>query len=191
MDPVQFRPVLTKRDFVQRYKAGEFGNASPTWNSFEDFMEHSKIYQTYWEATQSPKYHLRGRVAGSETHYNLSAWEVAYKWFRKSDRELWYCSAMAPLHLLNGELMRRHDGLYMFYSTVRKPMRDSLKEGGREAHGLTVKLILEQFMNVASYEWAMALLDRYPDHVVEFTVVDRCWGTVPGFNTLFWEVRKY
>lgn len=181
-------PVLSKTSFVGRYKAGEFGNASPTWDSFFDW------HNEHLGGNKLEQFHIRNRIAGAQTWYNVSKAQMAEAWNEATElyepNQL-YISAMAPLHLLNGELIRDHTGLRLFYSTVRKPMRDSLKEGGREATGLAAKLIIEQFMNVDSYEWAMALLDRYPDHVVEFTVVDRCWGTVPGFNTLFWEVRKY
>lgn len=186
-------PVTTKRNMVNRYQANEFGNHSPSWNTFEEFGAWTNVrYSTATEAAMSPdKYHLRNRVAGGVTYYNLSAYQAFVLWAQQNDKSQWYCSAMAPKHLLNGEIMRTHEGLYLYYSTVQKPMRDSLKEGGREAKGVTVQFILKHYMNQRSYDWTMMLLDRYPDHVVEFTVVDRCWGTVPGYNTLWWEVRKY
>lgn len=191
LDIVRFPPVKTKTDMVRRYSLGEFGNASPTWDTFD---------QWYVEVFGSEKwiarlYHIRNRVAGGPTWYNLGPWGLADKWKAITeegvDPSTLYISAMAPLHLLNGELIRTHEGLYLFYSTVQKPMRDSLREGGREAKGVSVQFILKHYMNERSYDWTMLLLDRYPDHVIEFTVVDRCWGTVPGYNTLFWEVRSY
>lgn len=177
-------PVKTKRDMVKRYQLGEFGNHSPSWNTYEEFREVAG-----WNFP-GQLFHLRNRVTGGQTHYSLNAMDCEHLWSKQPDRSQWYCSAMAPKHLLNGELMRTHEGLVLFYSTVQKPMRDSLREGGREAKGLTAKLILQYYMNQRSYDWTMLLLDRYPDHVIEFTVVDRCWGTVPGFNTLYWECRR-
>lgn len=189
LDAWVYPPVKTKRDMVRRYsnpEGSEFGNASPTWDSFKE-----------WEASNpmGELYHIRNRVAGAQTWYNIRREQVRGYWHMlvdvwKLEASQLYISEMAPKHLLNGELMRTHEGLYLFYSTVQKPMRDSLKEGGREAKGLTAKFILQHYMNQRSYDWTMMLLDRYKDHVIEFTVVDRCWGTVPGYNTLFWEIRK-
>lgn len=183
-----YPPVRTKRDMVQRYQQGEFGNASPTWDNYEDW---------YWDQTSvDGMFHIRNRVTGGPTWYNIPSTQMEAIWKDiiyacRIDPSTLYISAMAPKHLLNGELMRTHEGLYLFYSTVQKPMRDSLKEGGREAKGLTAKFILQHYMNQRSYAWTMMLLDRYKDHVIEFTVVDRCWGTEIGHNALFWEVRKY
>lgn len=181
-----FRPVLTKTDFVHRFQLGEFGNASPTWDNPTEFLK---------EANRDNLFHIRSRIAGGPTWYNIQGHHVDIEWYhicyaaKKANPSQLYISAMAPLHLLNGEIMRTHEGLYLYYSTVQKPMRDSLREGGREAKGVAVQFILKHFMNERSYDWTMLLLDRYKDHVIEFTVVNKCWGTVPGYNTLFWEVR--
>lgn len=188
-----YPPVKTKTDMVQRYARGEFGNCSPTWNSPSELFTDKPNRRGEDNLTL---YHIRNRIVGGQTWYNVPRIYLLDKW--QEHRLSWppqpdanfYISEMAPKHLLNGELMRTHEGLVLFYSTVQKPMRDSLREGGREAKGLTAKFILQHYMNQRSYDWTMLLLDRYPDHVIEFTVVDRCWGTVPGFNTLFWEVRK-
>lgn len=187
VDRIQFPPVKTKIDMVKRYSRGEFGNASPTWKNIEEFEQ----------SNYRGLCHIRNRVASSKTWYNIESFQVRGYWhmivddWKQAEASQLYISAMAPKHLLNGELMRTHEGLHLFYSLVQKPMRDSLKEGGREAKGVAVQFILKHFMNQRSYDWTMMLLDRYPDHVIEFTVIDRCWGTVPGYNTLFWEVRQY
>ena len=182
------RPVKTKTDFVRRYAAGEFGNASPTWQNAKEF-----------EASDYDGLcHIRNRVAGGATWYNLKPDLVPKMWRGIEVDGLYqvsqlYISAMAPTEktLIQGEVMRTHLGLEMFYSFVKKPMRDALKEGGVTARGVSVIVLLKHFMNTASYEWLNVLLDRYPDHVVEFSVYDCEWGTVSGYNTVFWEVRLY
>jgi hypothetical protein len=70
-------------------------------------------------------------------------------------------------------------------------MRDALKEESHEAHGLKAKMLLEHYLDAPSYNWLLGLLEWYPDHVVEFSCYGKKWGTVPGFNTIYWEVRKY
>lgn len=181
-------PVLTKADFVRRYKAGEFGNASPTWNNLSDFLV----------TGGHGKFHIRNRIANGPTWYNLDAGELMFKWAElvaqgvKPD-EL-YISAMAPHHLnvIQGEVQRSAKHLDLFYSAVpNKPMRDALAECAHQVHGATARLLLRFYLNQRSYEWMEWLLAEYPDHVVEFSVFQKCWGTVPGHNCVFWEVRKY
>lgn len=181
------KPVLSKRDFVERYSRGEFGNASPTWDTLNDFLA-SGYYGLV---------HIRNRVAGGPTWYNVRSDDVEYQWGEAlhngvSEHSL-YISAMAPTAktLIQGEVMQTENGLYFYHTWVRKPMRDALRESSYEATGLTACLLLQTNMNPKSYDWLMELLRRYPEHVVEVSVYDVCWGTLPGFNTCFWEVRKY
>lgn len=198
--PTPKPPVLTKNDFVRRYGEGEFGNRSPTWDSVERFFA-TDYYKRMMEGG-SPRastalYHLRNRVVGGPTIYDVPITDLYWR-YRKmiADGTLEqsiYVSEMCPTHLtqIQGEVFQRYDGLYLYYSSVKKPMRDSLREGAREARGLVAKTILEHYMDGNSYEWLNLLLDRYPDHVVEFTTLSREWGAVPGYNTLFWECRLY
>lgn len=181
-------PVLSKKDFVKRYARGEFGNCSPTWDNFVKFsMDFDR-----WTADQL--FHIRNRVAGGQTWYNVPKHEMWVRWNTACalvDPENLYISAMCPTEktVLQGEVMQGVNGLYLYYSQVRKPMRDALKEEAHEATGVCAKLLLEKFMDWNSLDWLNGLLDRYPDHVVEFTTLSVKWGTVPGYNTLFWEVR--
>lgn len=181
-------PVLTKTDFARRYKAGEFGNSSPTWNDFDE-----------WDMQCYPPdqlFHVRNRIAGAHTWYDVSLAEMWFVWHKACIAyapEHLYISAMCPTErtLIQGEVMRWNRELEFYYTTVKKPMRDALKEQSQTAYGITAKNLLLANLNTASYEWLQHLLDVYPDHVVEITALDCCWGTEPGFNTLYWEVRRY
>lgn len=182
------KPVLTKGDFVRRYKAGEFGNASITWNSVPEYLASDYKYPV----------HFRNRVANGLTWYNVE-WQHAVPLYArilsegvKSDDI--YVSAMAPHHLnvIQGEVQRSNKHIDLFYSTAPDvPMRDALNQGAQQVHGATARLLLRFYLNQRSYEWLEWLLDSYPNHVVEFSVFQKCWGTIPGHNTVFWEVRKY
>lgn len=190
-EPLPFSPppVLIKRDFVERYAAGEFGNASPTWNTLKEFLATKP-------REDGTLYHVRSRIAGGKTYYNHSLVGVKVVW---GDLEEWgqsrdfYISAMCPTERtkIQGEVLRGIRGLELTYSTVAKPMRDALKEETLYASGLRAVMLLKARMNRASWEWLDFLLETYPDHVVEFTTFDTNWGTIPGYNTVFWEVRKY
>lgn len=82
-------------------------------------------------------------------------------------------------------------GLYLYFSRVRKPMREALKERPEEATGIKALTLLRHYLNAKSYDWLEVLLERYPDHVIEFSAYDCNWGTLPGYNCVYWECRKY
>lgn len=180
-------PVTTKADFIRRYRNGEFGNGPPTWNTIEEFLQ----------SGYKGLIHIRNRVAGGPTWYDVPANEV---WLRfteicaQHNGASFYFSAMCPTHLttFQGEVCLNEIGQYaLHYSVVPKPMRQSLEEGGRHCTGLKAKLLISTYMNAVSLSWLEWLLDAYPQHVVEFTCLSRCWGNMAGYNTLFWECRLY
>lgn len=193
-------PVLNKQDFATRYARGEFGNASPTWDDPEVFLNKGWLW-AFSQPLRNPMFHLRNRVAAGETHYNLSM-VTAYEWWRQMPKpQDWYCSAMCPTEktLLQGEVIQGNygfdriggEGLDLFYTTVAKPMREALAERPERLSGIGASCLLRSYLCPNSWEWLNELLSLYPGHVVEFTTLSTCWGTLPGFNTLFWEVRSY
>lgn len=184
----EYRPVLSKADFVNRYLAGEFGNASPTWHTLEDFLGAQSSLRC-----STDRYHLRNRQAGGETYYNLKAQELINLWSKVRSPSLFYTSQMAPTHLtvIQGEVQRLPFGLYLYYTHGKLPMRDALRASSAHANGIIANCILQATMSPKSWEWLTVLLDRYDDHVVEFSTYSTEWGTVPGYDTVYWEVRKY
>lgn len=179
------KPVLTKTDFVSRYSAGEFGNASPTWASVKEFL--AADYS-------GGDVHLRNRIAGGQTFYNIPPREVPALAVRLSDCiDLYYVSAMAPSDrtLIQGEVIQSVNYIDLTYNCQPMPMRNGFAIEQKTANGLTAKLLLQQHMNPASFDWLNHLLSEYPGHVVEFSVYDIEWGTLAGYNTVFWEVRLY
>ncbi len=183
------RPVLYKKDFSVRYAQGEFGNHSPTWNTLEEFLDDPHMISIITRL--DGLVHLRNRITWGPTYYNIRP-SVAIDWWRKMpDPHNWYCSEMAPTEktLLQGEVLRGVWGLELYYTTVKKPMREALLERSQSVRGIMASLLLQQVMCPSSYEWLQYLLESYVDHVVEFSVYDCEWGTVPGHNAVFWEVR--
>lgn len=183
-------PVLDKKDFVRRYAAGEFGNAAPTWNGFLDWSlaNASKPRETF--------YHIRNRIKGGKTWYNVSDSDVARLWVDAVESEgigNLYISEMAPTErtLIQGEVMLGVHGLRLFYSRVKKPMREALHGSAEEVEGLVASNLLKRYLCPKSWEWLNYLLEAYPDHVIEFSTYSKSWGTLPGYNTVFWEVRNY
>lgn len=182
-------PVLTKQDFVRRYIAGEFGNHSPTWNNIAEFLQETHKPDTL--------FHLRNRKVGATTWYDVLArhmpgvWESALRQgYTPADL---YISEMAPTEktLIQGEVERGPNGLDLYFSNVPRPMREALAVSAERVQGVRAQEILKHYLNPASWDWLLDLLIIYEDHVVEFSTYSVEWGTLPGYNTVFWEVRKY
>lgn len=185
-------PVLSKADFVRRYALGEFGNASPTWQTVDDLLSLARKYP--WPTEVPGLYHLRNRVAGGATYYNLGWSACVTKWMDQPDRAAWYVSAMAPTDrtTLQGEVYRAETGLALTYSTVARPMREALAAESIQVSGIMASFLLRRHLCPNSYDWLNELLERYDGHVVEFSAYSVPWGTLyPLFNTCFWECRLY
>ena len=191
------RPVLTKQDFVRRYKQGEFGNRAPTWENVDDFM-------WKWDEFKERRglYHLRSKNPGGIGWYNLEWEDVGVKiWLAVEGLHLprsdFYVSEMAP-HAehgtFQGELWIGLKGLHLEYYLGHLPMRDAMKQWSNRGwilEGLSAKGFIQRCMDPWSYEWVQQLLTDYPGHIIEFSCFDCYWGTVPRRNTVIWEVRNY
>lgn len=188
----RYPPVLSKRDFVKRYQIGEFGNCSPTWDTYEEWMKDRDRY------ANSQLYHIRNRVKGGDTWYNVHKHAMMWRWdeaissgLKASDL---YISAMAPHkdNLIQGEVMQDEKGLQLYASRViGLPMREALLDNPFSIGGVNASQMLKTLMCPNSWDWLNVLLDRYPGHVVEFSTFSRFWGTLPRHNTCYWEVRLY
>jgi hypothetical protein len=192
MDRSKHWPIDTKAKFVRLYKAGEFGNAAPTWYSL-DSMEDGGVLE---DSVPWQKFHIRNKAPGGPTWYNVSIEDLADTWYGcvgLYGTEGLYISAMAPHWehgTIQGEVRRSVEHLDLtLAATGLVPMRDALELGSNLVHGIEAVTTLRHYMDVNSYEWLQYLLDVYPDHVIEFSCFDRYWGTVPRRNTVFWEVR--
>lgn len=187
---LEWPPVLTKRDFTRRYAMMEFGNGGPTWSRLDEFIfAHPEPHPF----PSTKLYHLRNRVAGGPTYYNLILPRCMAYWKNQTDKSGWYVSEMAPTEatVFQGEVMQGINGLDLYYTTVAKPMRDALRERSESVSGIIASSLLRRYLCPRSLDWLNVLLERYPGHVVEFSTYSVCWGTLPGYNTVFWEVRSY
>ncbi len=99
--------------------------------------------------------------------------------------------APTPLTTFQGEVQQSQRHLDLLFTCVAKPMRQALEEFQRNVVGYEAEAYLRKYMNPISYEWLNILLDRYKGHVIEFSCYAQNWGTIPGFNTVWWEVRNY
>lgn len=80
---------------------------------------------------------------------------------------------------------------WMRYSRVKEKMRIALGRSVRFSEGLQSLMLLRSAMTPSSWADFELVMDRWPEHVIEFSVFSRCLGDVPGRNALVWEVRQY
>lgn len=189
------QPVLRKSDFVKRFMRDEFGNKGPNWGTLDE-----------WKASgYKGLVHIRSKRPSDkngQSPYNVPMEEVEQRCKEiRASPDTHYLAGMAPSSqtLFQGEVqvlpisMAPEDiaGLYLRFSTVAKPMREALAEQAWHAQGIMASWLLKRYMDPTSYDWLQELLDEYPGHVIEFSVYDCYWGTLPSVNTVFWEVRLY
>ena len=180
----------SKADNIRALAMGLFGNAPIQFDSLEEIAE--AVDRGEIDACQPMV--VRPRAAGGRCWYDVSV----MGWFLDHSMESGFDASRYYFNLpidkssvtLNAEVTRSADHLEMTYATVQDHMRPALAKHGRRATGLTAEMILRHFCCDRGYETIKDLLDMYPDHVVEFTCMNRPYGTL-GWGTVVWEVRSY
>ena len=100
--------------------------------------------------------------------------------------------SMPDEHLtIQGELMKTETGLYLLYSTKKVPMNQALAMKEEHAFGLKALIMLRQNLFPSSLSDIEALLETYPDSVIELSAYRIPVGDIHGRNTIIWEVRNY
>lgn len=69
--------------------------------------------------------------------------------------------------------------------------RAAMASTAREWTGVAAKVLLRELLSPGSLDDLETVLDRFPGHIVEMTILDRCRGRFPGRNAVVWEVRDY
>ena len=187
--------ITKKKQFVKLYSRGRFGNASPTWNSVIHMMEDfDNSYPLLNNTNQL--WHIRNRIAGGKTWYDVKGEDLPDKWFEACDivgEKNLYISAMAPTNktVIQGEVQQTEKGITLTWTHIKKPMREALSAFTSMSYGLEAVNLLKRHMCPTSWDWLQELLSMYPCHVVEFSTYSVNWGTVPNVNTVWWEIRNY
>jgi hypothetical protein len=173
----------------QHYQAGHFGNKFHTWDDIP-----------HWLASAYRKpvcMRYKGAMAGGKCAYHVapeSVCDVDNEWAQQGlDPKLITINESADDTALTiqGEVMRSTRHLSLRYSQTPLPMRNALAASERHAEGLEATCILKTYLDPASYEDLMDLLDTYEDAVVEFSTYSVDVGRCPRRNTVVWEARNY
>lgn len=173
--------IRTKAEMYRRYLAGEFGNRPRTWNGVEQL----KRSGFQGEVTIRTAQHAGGRTIYRSSVENavLMATILVNPTFNESMPD--------DVLVLQGEVARGETGLVLACNATPGLKMNEARLAFTHHYGLQATLLLRRCLWPGDYADLTALLDRFPEHVVEFAAYDRAVGVVPHRNTVFFEVRAY
>ena len=178
--------ITSKKRMYELLGAGAFGNTVKAFMSLDEWLGRDGR----WDA---PLWGVRSLVAGDpRAKLDVPTGEVAgycRQTFR--DGEFNITPMVDPMLVWRGQVFRSHDGLVCEGAAGLRHLkwREVMARHAREWSGSAATALLRHTLNDNSFDDLQTLLDTYPDHVVEFTALERCFGTVPGRNSVVWEVR--
>ncbi len=181
--------IDTKKDFYLLYNKGLFGNRPLCWNTHKELLESAWRNSVCIRSTKgTARSNTRFDVAFSDLDKELEN-------LRRTgvkDNEMSFNQSMPNEKIIiQAEIKRTQLGLYLLYSTIKKPMNLAFKEEIKHAFGLEALLILQTHLYPQSYSDIMNLLDMFPESVIEFGAYSTYVGDLPARNTIIWEVRNY
>jgi hypothetical protein len=180
------KKILLKEDYYLLYNLGLLGNRAVVWNTFDEFLNsrHSLVC-------------IRSKKVGVNTRYNIPRENVESEMKEMMSEgcepeDFKFNQSMPDSNLIfQGEIMITPLGLYILYSTLKKPMKQGLNEESLHAFGLRASMLLEHNLSPSSMADINALLELFPDSIIEFSTYSVSVGDLPGRNTIIWEVRNY
>lgn len=173
-----------KADTIYALQHGLFGNAPRQWGTVAEALK----------GLGGGPAVVRPRRPGGRCWYDvhLTRWLADNRRLPGFDPDDYYFNEPSDPRAvtLNAEVTRRLGEVELTYATTRQHMRPALRDAPQYASGLRALSIMRHFACDRGREVVEELLDLYPSHVVEFTCMDRPYGTL-GWRTVVWEVRSY
>ena len=178
--------VKTKSRYYELYEKGFFGNKAITWETLTEFLKsnHNLVC-------------IRSRKVGFKTKYNIprnQAEKEVHNMIQQGleEKDIAFNQSMPdPCLTIQGEIMFTDKGLYLLYSRVKKPMKQSLEEESLHAFGLNAQLLLQHYLSPSSLSDMQTLQELFPNSIIEFSSYSIPVGNIKGRNTVIWEVRNY
>ena len=178
-------PVLNKPDFYRRRH--EFGNHLHTWNTWDELLI----------SDYGGPIGIRNTVPGGP-------FVCPIPWGRWGSERQKLLRAGTPAEtmrfgqaapdervLFQAEVCETYRGLEMRYTHGSGTTHRTAMQTAKNIHGLTALHMLRRNVEPSDVADIEALLELYPDHVIEFSTYAFPVGCVPGRTTLIWEIRKY
>ncbi|MFA6064595.1 MAG: hypothetical protein WCW44_01175 [archaeon] len=181
--------INSKREFYILYNNNLLGNKPLCWDTHKDLLASNWRNPVCIRSTKG--------TARSNTRFNVPFNELEkeledLKQTGVKDSEMSFNQSMPDEHLLiQGEVKRTEQGVYLLYSTIKKPMNLAFKEEVKHAFGLKATMIMQTFLFPQSYDDVMDFLSSFPESIIEFGAYAVSVGNLKGRNTIIWEVRNY
>jgi hypothetical protein len=182
------KPVTHKRQMYDLLSSGAFGNTIPQFSSVREWLDSG-------DAVRYPFWGVRTKTPGGPCRLNCPWEEVAetvYSYQPHLPNISVMISSVGRVTFM-GEVQEGLGGLEV-YGVEYPPKVHDWRPSMRTPtywKGIEAKLLLRRHLNSNSLSDLEALIERYPNHVYEFSTMDRCFGTVPGRNAVVWECRQY
>lgn len=185
-------PITNKRQMYALLNAGRLGNTLPRWGSVG-------AWRAAGVCDEFPAWGVQTATGGGgpyRLHCPTAEVQETCDRFTAAGHQVWI-SAMVQTRIgqrLMADVTRFPDGL--FVRGIVNPTREAEWRRDMPVHARTyqrtaAKLLLDWALNENSRDDLEILLDRYPDHIVELTAYEKCYGTKQGRNAVTWEVRRY
>jgi len=182
--------ISSKSQAVELFGLGYFGNRVRQWNSLQE-LEADSFERLV--VLRQRKRREGGRGIAIYDIEKKEAGNVLDSFVRQGHLidSFYFNEAIIPANVVfQGEIMRVVGGLYLLYSTLAAHMHDALLKEPKHAFGLTVKILMEHYLDFAELDCIFGLLERFIDHVVEFTCCSKRFGDLE-WRTIIWECRKF
>lgn len=176
--------ILDKQEMYRRLNAGKLGQTLPAAETFEDARR----------LLQMPGlFAVRTKQAGGKCTFNLTA-DEAMEIINRIPANSWNLSPMLDdtKRVCYGHLHDDHTGWNLHYSDDEKPCRLKIADGCKQKNitGIIARVYLQTIMDGAGWENLNRLIEEYPNHVIEFTVMASSLDAFGPSNVIFWEVRE-
>lgn len=184
-------PVMTKGKMYRVLERGAFGNTITQYFDLNDWLasdDHAR-YQMWGVRTLTPGGPNRTHCPRAEVKDTACAFMAQGHQVNISAM----VDGVVPVTLW-ADVYENEQGLRVY--GVEHPPKDAsrrrlMPSEGRQHNELSARMLLKRHLNANSLADLEALLERWPDHVVELSACARCFGNVPGRNAIIWEVRLY
>lgn len=180
--------IRNKTEFLQLQKKFTFGNRLIEWHSIKELKDsgHTEPVSLRYRKAGYP--FMRYDVPIAELDSLIDSFVK-----QGADRNLFWANETTNDDdlLFQGEAMLTHEGLVLFCSDEQKKMRIALANSGYHVKGLKARMLVKNKFSPSSLSDFEALLNKYPNSVIEFSAYTKNLGCIPGRNVIFWEVRDY
>ncbi len=179
-------PITSKSQMYDLLAAGRLGNTIRSFHSVDEW----EVRGPEWN---SPLWGVRSLMAGDPRAKLDVPTDVVADYCRSEFGAGGFnITPMVDRWLVwRGEVWDTPNGLecHGVYGLRELKWRPAMSGHAVTTRGSAARALLRHVLNENSHDDLMCLLGEYPDHCVELTAMDRCYGTVPHRNACVWEVR--